>query len=140
MGLFRRHHQFKLKAPVMGMPVDLASVATNEQVRLAIKPTNAEVHSPIHGEVVALNTRAIKLQDLEGHTYWVRLTQALAHATTTLFDWQVRVGDSVSPMTLLGTFDITAVRQAQQAVLVTQTTLTAQAPQREVMTGMVMQS
>lgn len=141
MRLFRRYHQSNLKAPVTGTHVDLKSLASNSasQVMLAIKPTTNEVHSPIHGEVTAITQHAIKLQDLDGHDYWVHLNQVLNQVKTTIFDWQVRVGDSVSPMTLLGTLNLKAVQQAHQAVVVTQATLDASANERELTTGMVMQ-
>ncbi|MFC6181835.1 PTS glucose transporter subunit IIA [Lactiplantibacillus daowaiensis] len=143
MRLFRRHQQFKLKAPVTGTHVDLKSIDHTTmdaaQVLLAIKPTTNELHSPVHGEVVAISQHAIKLEDLAGHDYWVHLNQAMDNLNGQLFDWQVRVGDSVSPMTLLGTFNVQAVQQAHQTILVTQVVLNKKAPQREVATGMVMQ-
>jgi len=143
MGLFRRYHQNNLKAPVTGTHVDIKSLdhasSALAQVKLAIAPTTNEIHSPVHGEVLAVSQHAIKLQDLDGQDYWVHLSQTLDYLKAKIFDWQVRVGDSVSPMTLLGTLNLKAVQHAHSAVLVTQTALPAKATTSENATRMAMQ-
>ncbi|AVK60571.1 hypothetical protein C5Z25_01755 [Lactobacillus sp. CBA3605] len=113
MGFWRQQQLSKLSAPVQGRTVDLAAVPamTAATAVLALQPSNDAVYSPVNGEVLALTSQRIKFQALDGRQYWLRLA-AGATQLVGQFEWQVRVGDTVSPITLLGTLSIAAVDSA----------------------------
>lgn len=107
MRLFKRMSTSdRLSLPVSGQSLSL----TNEpaKYRLAIKPANVAVYAPVNGEVREITATGLTLMSINDRQYWLGLTipdnQSVGH-----FDWQVRVGDSVSPLTLLGTLSSAAM-------------------------------
>lgn len=111
MWLWHRHQTTKLSVPVEGHPVRLPEISQSDsEVVFATKPTNLAVNAPLNGEVLALSRHAIRLVALNGQTYWLRLTHRINQASQ--FDWQVRVGDTVSPLTILGTLNQAAIDSA----------------------------
>lgn len=107
MRLFKRMSTSeRLSLPVSGQSISLANAP--EKCRLAVKPENMAVYAPLNGEVREITATGMTLMSINGKQYWLGLTipdnQSAGH-----FDWQVRVGDSVSPLTLLGTLSSAAM-------------------------------
>lgn len=95
MWFWHRKKAFKLSVPVRGHHVTLSN---DSALLLAIHPTDLAVYAPLNGEIVALTSNSARIVGLAGQSY------RLALATPTgNFEWQVRIGDSVSPISLLGT-------------------------------------
>ncbi|RRK11204.1 hypothetical protein D1831_03750 [Lactiplantibacillus garii] len=95
MWFWHRKQSKQLTAPVRGHHVPLSS---HSSLLLAIHPTDLAVYAPLNGEVRALTSSSLRLVGLDGQTYRLALS-----TNTGYFNWQVRVGDSVSPLNLLGT-------------------------------------
>mgnify|MGYP003365135856 FL=1 len=107
MRLFKRMSTSDcLSLPVSGQSLSLANEPAKCQ--LAIKPANMAVYAPVNGEVREITATGLTLMSINGRQYWLGLhiqdDQSAGH-----FDWQVRVGDSVSPLTLLGTLSSAAM-------------------------------
>lgn len=98
----------RLSSPVQGQSVSLDMVGgtTNipGQIRLAIQPNNVAIYAPLNGEVTAITNHHIAMTAISGDHYWLTLQATTAEMSGT-FDWQIRVGDTISPLTLLGTLN-----------------------------------
>lgn len=97
MWFWHRKQVAKISAPVMGEPVN-SSTSHRNQVLVTIHPTDLAVYAPVNGEIVKISHNQIQIQGLDHQTYLIKLNSILGR-----LDWQVRVGDSVSPLNLLGT-------------------------------------
>ncbi|BDZ31072.1 hypothetical protein RA086_07840 [Lactiplantibacillus sp. WILCCON 0030] len=106
--LHRSQTKESLAIPVNGQSITQQNLPA--QTRLAIRPTTEAVHAPIDGEVRELTTQGMLLTSINDHQYWLGLRDNQTDRVSRgQFDWQVRVGDSVSPLTLLGTLDSAAL-------------------------------
>ena len=98
----------RLSSPVQGQSVSLDTVGDARnipgQIRLAIQPNNVAIYAPLNGEVTAMTNHHIVMTAISGKRYWLTLQTATAEMPGT-FDWQIRVGDTISPLTLLGTLN-----------------------------------
>ena len=95
MWFWHRKKAFKLSVPVRGHHVTLSN---DSALLLAIHPTDLAVYAPLNGEIVALTSNSARIIGLDGQLYRLALTDPNGN-----FEWQVRIGDSVSPISLLGT-------------------------------------
>lgn len=95
MWFWHRKAVFKLSAPVRGHHVTLSN---DSALLLAIHPTDLAIYAPLNGEIVALTSNSARIIGLDGQLYRLALTDPNGN-----FEWQVRIGDSVSPISLLGT-------------------------------------
>ena len=95
MWFWHRKTAFKLSAPVRGHHVTLSN---DSALLLAIDPTVLAVYAPLNGEIVALSNNSARIIGLDGQSYRLALAAQAGN-----FEWQVRIGDSVSPISLLGT-------------------------------------
>jgi len=102
MRFWHRHQTTKLNAPVAGNYVNFAD--TNNNVQFAIRPSDTIINAPLNGDVIALSLHTITLRAFNGQTY--RLELADTNSSYEYFDWQVRVGDTVSPLSILGMLSI----------------------------------
>lgn len=107
MSIFKRFATInQLSAPVQGQSVNLETIADSMtipgEIKFAVQPNNDAVYAPLNGEVTDMTSHHIAMTALSGDRYWLTLQPT---ATTDSFDWQVRVGDSISPLTLLGTLN-----------------------------------
>jgi len=97
-----------LSSPVQGQSVSLDTVGDARnipgQIRLAIQPNNVAIYAPLNGEVTAMTSHHIAMTAISGKHYWLTLQTANVEIPST-FDWQIRVGDTISPLTLLGTLN-----------------------------------
>ncbi|ETY74022.1 hypothetical protein [Lactiplantibacillus fabifermentans] len=109
MRLFQQQKLTQVSAPVTGTPIDVQTLparAITGQALLAMQPTAAPVYAPVNGEVRAITVTSIRLRGLNEQDYWLQLTSESGQAH---FDWQVRVGDTVSPIAVLGTLSANAI-------------------------------
>ncbi len=74
------------------------TLSNDSALLLAIHPTDLAVYAPLNGEIVALSNNSARIIGLDGQSYRLALAAQAGN-----FEWQVRIGDSVSPISLLGT-------------------------------------
>ncbi|MFB9769467.1 hypothetical protein ACFFLI_06155 [Lactiplantibacillus modestisalitolerans] len=65
---------------------------------LKIQPSDYVLHAPLDGDVTATSSTSIELIGWDQQVYQLLLTSSAGHC-----DWQVRVGDHVTPVGILGT-------------------------------------
>ena len=111
MSLFKRSSVInQLSAPVKGDSVNVETIfdgmSIPGQLKFAIRPSNDAIFAPLNGEVTDLTSHHIAMTAISGDCYWLTL-QRPANETAGTFEWQVRIGDSISPLTLLGTLTAT---------------------------------
>ncbi|MDV0430095.1 hypothetical protein RXV91_04245 [Lactiplantibacillus sp. DA1] len=103
MWFLRHHDQTKLQAPVAGIYQDLPAAAHPQQIGLlTMQPTDTVINAPLDGDVISLSSSSIFLRALNGQRFELRI-DTLDYQISC--DWQVRIGDSVSPLTILGTLN-----------------------------------
>ncbi|MFC6181539.1 PTS glucose transporter subunit IIA [Lactiplantibacillus daowaiensis] len=119
MKLFQRKHQLQLVAPVGGMYVDIRKVPVdNVTVGFALEPMVGEIQAPIAGEITQLTPQSVTIMAAHQCDVTVQLGQSTTGASATAFNWQVAVGDQVTPDTLLANMDLNALHEANQSALV----------------------
>ena len=101
MWLLHRHTHQQVLPPVAGTYVTTPTIDISRQqtALVAIRPTDNIINAPLDGDIVRLSPTEATILAINGHTYMLHVEPA-KHPVTC--DWQVRVGDSVSPLTILG--------------------------------------
>ncbi|CAM3049930.1 hypothetical protein [Lactiplantibacillus plajomi] len=85
--------------PVFRTPVGGDLQLKHSQRTLVVRHlNNNQIFAPTDGEVRWLSSTAMLLRCINGETYLLKLMAASGQ-----FNWLVRVGDSVSPLTLIAT-------------------------------------
>lgn len=101
MGLFRRQYQIRLHQPITGSASTIQSLPSvaHQTPLMRIQPNDRIISAPLDGEIVALSPRHLTITALNGQQFDLQIETTDYHA---MVDWQVRIGDSVSPLTILG--------------------------------------
>lgn len=101
MGLFRRQYQIRLHQPITGSASTIQSLppVAHQTPLMRIQPNDRIISAPLDGEIVTLSPRHLTITALNGEQFRLEIETTDYHA---MADWQVRVGDSVSPLTILG--------------------------------------
>lgn len=97
------HHQKRnsLQAPVAGTYTVIPTATSPQQIGLlAIQPTSPVINAPIDGDIISLSPSRLVINSLSNQHIELRIDRPNSHNKCT---WQVRVGDSVSPLTIVGT-------------------------------------
>ncbi|MBT1138211.1 hypothetical protein [Lactiplantibacillus argentoratensis] len=101
MWFSRRQQRNSLQAPVAGTHTAMPAATSPQQVGvLAVQPTSQVINAPLDGDIISLSPSSLVINSLSGHYIELRIDTPYFQNTC---DWQVRVGDSVSPLTILGT-------------------------------------
>jgi len=101
MWFWHRHQTTKLIAPVAGNYINATdTIGNTSHIHFAIQPSDTIINAPVNGDVLALSLHSITLRSFNNQTYRLKLADA---GLGDHFDWQVRIGDTVSPLSILGT-------------------------------------
>ncbi|ALO04475.1 hypothetical protein N7X57_08650 [Lactiplantibacillus paraplantarum] len=103
MWFLRHHDQTRVQAPVAGIYQAIPTVANPQQMGLlAMQPTDAVINAPLDGDIISLSSSRVSFKALNGQRFELRIDTPDYQNSC---DWQVRIGDSVSPLTILGTLN-----------------------------------
>ncbi|WEE34770.1 hypothetical protein [Lactiplantibacillus paraplantarum] len=103
MWFLRHHDQTSVQAPVAGIYQAIPTVANPQRMGLlAMQPTDAVINAPLDGDIISLSSSRVSFKALNGQRFELRIDTPDYQNSC---DWQVRIGDSVSPLTILGTLN-----------------------------------